>query len=230
MTRSRAFRDQPVDQDAINLANGEAPHDSGAYAQDKPTKNSITLPANSDEVKATDKQRAFLSSLLNERNLSGEKINAEPNSDEYKAMLKGIHAQIHDLSKRAASKWIEKLLTLPKLEQTTHSSTRVWPNVDAGRYALETDQGIKFYRVSRPTEGRWAGFTFVDIQASDELHPIRNKDQRKSILEQIEVDPKGAMLRYGQLIGACGHCGRTLTDETSRQLGIGPICRGKLGW
>lgn len=28
--------------------------------------------------------------------------------------------------------------------------------------------------------------------------------------------------------GACGRCGRELTDPTSVQTGIGPICRGKL--
>jgi len=31
--------------------------------------------------------------------------------------------------------------------------------------------------------------------------------------------------RYGRLIGDCCRCGRQLTDETSRALGIGPVCR-----
>jgi hypothetical protein len=38
-------------------------------------------------------------------------------------------------------------------------------------------------------------------------------------------------VRYGMLIGKCGVCGRTLTDEESRANGIGPVCaeRGLMG-
>lgn len=35
---------------------------------------------------------------------------------------------------------------------------------------------------------------------------------------------------YGTHIGVCGHCGRELTDETSRKAGLGPDCRAKLGY
>ena len=104
------------------------------------------------------------------------------------------------------------------------------PEVADGRYAIEQDGIIKFYKVDSPTEGKWAGRTFVKIQASEELHPIRNPAARKAILAEIAKDPKGAMLRYGQELGHCGHCGRTLTNDLSRELGIGPVCREKMGW
>jgi hypothetical protein len=102
--------------------------------------------------------------------------------------------------------------------------------VPAGRYAIEFSDGIKFYVVDRPTEGRWAGYTFVKVQASDELYPVRNPKQREGILLEIAVDPQAAMLRYGREIGKCGHCNRTLTNAESRALGIGPVCRGRMGW
>lgn len=109
-----------------------------------------------------------------------------------------------------------------------------WPSareaVEAGRYAITVDGTIKFYRVDKPIEGRWAGCTFVKVQASDELYPIRDRQAREEILNLIAVDPKAAMLRYGKELGHCGHCGRTLTDETSRARGIGPVCAGRLGW
>lgn len=104
------------------------------------------------------------------------------------------------------------------------------PDVPAGRYAIEVDGTLKFYVVDRPTEGRWAGYTFLKVQASDETHDIRNASVRKAILTNIARDPQGAMLRYGKEIGKCGHCGRTLTNEESRAAGIGPICAGKMGW
>jgi hypothetical protein len=122
-----------------------------------------------------------------------------------------------------------------ELEQSQLDRTVTsWPSareaVEAGRYALEVDGVTKFYKVDKPTEGRWAGYTFVNVQASDELYPVRNKIARDEILNLIAANPKEAMLRYGKELGHCGHCGRTLTDETSRSLGIGPVCRGKLGW
>lgn len=96
--------------------------------------------------------------------------------------------------------------------------------VKAGRYALDRDGTIKFYVVDRPIEGRWAGRTFVSVMASDEKHAIRNPREREAILDLIAADAREAMARYGQLIGKCGVCGRTLTDAESRAIGIGPIC------
>jgi len=32
------------------------------------------------------------------------------------------------------------------------------------------------------------------------------------------------MARYGQEIGSCGRCNRRLTDDLSRERGIGPEC------
>lgn len=103
-------------------------------------------------------------------------------------------------------------------------------SVLAGRYAVEIDGALKFFRVDKPTEGRWKGYTFLKVQASDEFHPIRAKAARDAILCEIAKDPKEAMLRYGREIGACGHCGRTLTNDESRGRGIGPVCANKIGW
>lgn len=102
--------------------------------------------------------------------------------------------------------------------------------VPAGRYAIEVDGTLKFYVVDRPTEGRWAGYTFVKVQASDDTFPVRSREARTAILAQISDDVEGAMLRYGREIGRCGHCGRTLTNEESRARGIGPVCAGKMGF
>lgn len=32
---------------------------------------------------------------------------------------------------------------------------------------------------------------------------------------------------FGQITGKCGYCGKTLTDPTSKLIGIGPDCRGE---
>jgi hypothetical protein len=131
------------------------------------------------------------------------------------------------LNRGQASRIISALKKLPKIEQAVNITTHGVPN---GRYAVEHGGTLKFFRVNTPTEGKWAGMTFVDVQASDELHGIRDRKYRNEVLVAIARDPKAAMLRYGQELGHCGHCGRTLTNELSREIGIGPICRGKMGW
>ena len=57
--------------------------------------------------------------------------------------------------------------------------------------------------------------------------PIRNVSKIVEITKLIAADPHAAEVRYGTKLGKCYRCGRTLTDETSRDLGIGPDCRSK---
>lgn len=104
-------------------------------------------------------------------------------------------------------------------------------DVPAGRYAVTGDQGqTVFVKVDRPTEGRWAGKTFVKIQAGDEWIRIGFGAQ-KALLAKIGVaGAEAASKRYGHEIGACGVCGRTLTNEESREAGIGPKCAAGAGW
>lgn len=102
--------------------------------------------------------------------------------------------------------------------------------VPAGRYALETPEGVKFYKLDCPTEGRWAGYTFLNAQASDEFWPIKDRQTKTAIMAKIAEDPQAASIRYGKELGVCGICGRTLTDEESRERGIGPVCASRQGW
>jgi len=158
---------------------------------------------------ATERQQSFIASLRSERGVEGTFVG----------------------TKKEASAEISRLLALPKTAPAAKASTTPQDAVDvpAGRYAIEVDGVVKFYRVDRPTEGRWAGYTFVKVQASDDLHPVRGT-AAQGILKAIAVDPREASLRYGREIGSCGVCGRTLTDEDSRNAGIGPVCASKTGW
>jgi hypothetical protein len=49
----------------------------------------------------------------------------------------------------------------------------------------------------------------------------------KRLAEMPDDEVKFAMVVYGQQIGACGRCGTDLTDEYSREIGIGPECAKK---
>jgi hypothetical protein len=108
-----------------------------------------------------------------------------------------------------------------------------------GRYALPTNEGAlnatAFWLVHRPTDGRWVGWTFLSQQLGPErmrAGAVRPDGSATTpvvagLLSRIAADPRAAMQRYGQEIGACGRCGLPLTNDTSRALGLGPECAAK---
>jgi len=113
---------------------------------------------------------------------------------------------------------IEQLKELPWQKS---GSEKGMPEVADGRYAVpKADGTLMFYSVKM---GKYV--RFVDVWASDARWPIKNRDEKKRVLEAIAADPDAGP-RFGREIGRCYVCGRTLTDETSRALGIGPVCRG----
>lgn len=96
--------------------------------------------------------------------------------------------------------------------------------IPEGRYAIENDDGTaSFFVYDAPTEGPWAGRTFLKRQAGDVEYPVKGAEKAK-IMAAIGKDPKAAAVRYGQLLGVCGMCNRTLTNPASIEAGIGPIC------
>lgn len=118
----------------------------------------------------------------------------------------------------------------PATASIQHRPPQQWPTIPEGCYAVvdPADGILKFFSVSKPTQGKWQGYTFVSIFASNEKYPLKNPMMRGRILLEISKDPKAAMLRYGKEIGRCGHCGRQLTNEESRAKGIGPVCEAQL--
>jgi len=126
-----------------------------------------------------------------------------------------------------ASTWIDRMLAkLAALKSAAPAPTTTAPvaQVEDGRYAVEEDGVLKFFKVKN---GGRPGFVFLDVQASDDWHAIRVVARIRKIVELIAQDPHAAMVRYGHELGECGRCGRTLTDEASRAAGIGPVCASK---
>lgn len=180
------------------------------------------------EPMVTEPQDKFLRSLIAERDLSSL-------NDQQRNWLLNYEQNKAKLTKRKASGIIETLLSLGKKPKGQVGQGGTFPDLPAGRYAVDNEDGeLRFYKLDKPTEGRWAGYVFLSVMASDERHPIKSFAAKKTIMEKIAEDPQGAMNRYGEEIGACGVCGRTLTNKDSRARGIGPICAAKYrddyGW
>jgi hypothetical protein len=128
-----------------------------------------------------------------------------------------------------ASAWIDRMIRKEnELKAARPAEPTEAPAVPDGRYAVEEDGTLRFFHLRNGKAGtRWEGFVFIDIQASDDLHTIRDRARKARIVALIAADLEAASRRYGQELGVCGRCGRTLTDEESRAYGIGPVCREK---
>lgn len=106
------------------------------------------------------------------------------------------------------------------------------------RHAVVNAEGtLTFIRIDKVVdpENKWNGWVFVkhilgpqEIRLGAQKPNGEYRGQWESLLRQIDQSPIDTLKAYGREIGACGVCGLRLTDELSRELGIGPICRGKL--
>jgi Family of unknown function (DUF6011) len=192
-------------------------------------------PGGMSGPKITPPQRKYLLDLIQKKQV---KPDQEGKLDLIMKCLRiSEDSEEYGMSKAKASElidWFVKQPDKPRHLQpmaATEANKQQWPKVPAGRYAVPNQVDVlQFYTVDCPTEGRWAGYTFLSVWASDEKHPIRNTETKLAILNKIAADPKAAAERFGQEIGRCGICGRTLTDATSRSIGIGPVCRENSEW
>jgi hypothetical protein len=157
------------------------------------------LPA---EPKASDKQIALIVRLGAERGRT------------YRDEL------LAEMTRSEASELIDGLVALPRVAQTTGPAAEL----EAGIYRVDD----VIYKVQKAVHGSgrmYAKQLVIDGPGSAHfeiapgaIHEITS-EHRMSLEEAVS---------YGQLYGVCVRCGATLTDETSIEAGIGPICAGKL--
>lgn len=114
--------------------------------------------------------------------------------------------------------------------KTSSPAPSALPDVPEGHYAYPSSgsNDLSFVRVDRPTEGRWAGRVFVkQVIGGHPDQPVARANVASVLASIVEFGVDLAAQTYGQEIGRCYRCNRHLTDETSRQLGIGPDCRSR---
>lgn len=151
-------------------------------------------------------------------------------SDEQRDHLRKM---VPTLDKRTTSnliQWMTGLPWAPRPKAVTTPQPQV-PQILEGCYAIEhpKDKTIRFYEVRKPSKGKWVGYVFLSQWSGENHIPIRDKQERELVYGEIAKNPMESLKRYGKEIGRCGHCRKQLTDETSREIGIGPVCRKALG-
>ncbi|UFW91072.1 DUF6011 domain-containing protein [Bradyrhizobium barranii] len=88
------------------------------------------------------------------------------------------------------------------------------------------------------SNSRWAGSIYV-TEGREYLGRITHgrfvcssactHDKQAKIVEAA-ADPHAAAVAYGRRTGSCACCGRALTDPSSIERGIGPVCAENYGW
>lgn len=134
-----------------------------------------------------------------------------------------------------------------KIEREANAPVVMLDRIEAA-FATALGNGIKrpklrldaFKFSLAPATGRNAGAIYVVEAGSDDyLGKIQNgkfhglRTVSTEVGERIvaaAADPFAAAVAYGQRTGKCCICGRELTNQESVDLGIGPICAGKMGW
>ena len=177
--------------------------------------------------RVTEKQLSYLNTLLDERPAFRD--------------VENLHPEVLErLSKRDASALISRVKETPKesAAKRAGSSTSlndVLANVPDCYVAMPSRTGnndLDFFRVGTnqgqmdPSKKGWrrvqrivGGQPPISMRIG-EMMPVA-----KEIAAWSPTELKEAQVLFGREIGRCGVCGKTLTDETSRALGIGPVCR-----
>lgn len=175
-------------------------------------------------VRATDKQIAYAFKLAVQAGMH----TADQEADFVASVWIGINAEAEQTSRRTFSTLIDTLQKQVAAKRATTpppAAPKPAADVPAGYYALThpTEGKIYFFKVDKPTEGRWAGYTFVKRVSGDNELRVDRADV-PHILRMIAASPLEAAMLYGQETKVCGMCHTRLTDEKSRKLGIGPNC------
>ena len=189
----------------------------------------MTLPMVKDA--ASEKQVAFIDSLLNERELDAVQVTS------FRSMLP-------TMTKKQASGMIDILLRQPKRVEKVPGATKsllqeALSKAPKSKYAVPVDEldisledtpltgDLLFIEVKeymnnlymRRLTGSVGGFTRHKVPSQDSI----------VIMDIIAKDPYKYAKIFGQHYSCCGSCGAELTDPVSRDLQLGPECRKKFG-
>lgn len=162
---------------------------------------------------ASDKQINLINRLMSEKDMP-------------KALVVDLSVALDEgLGIRDASRFIDALFACPRKPKA--AKPRV--NVEEGFYVLADGGYAKVQKAvhgsgnlyaKRLIHGDVGNGNTASVSWEYEAGLINKMgDARKMTVEEA--------CEFGKLYGVCMACGRTLTDETSIALGIGPVCRNK---
>lgn len=207
-------------------------------------------PVQGSQYRATDGQVRFLGKLFAQtgaRLVSGEALDTLPKRGPGSAseLIDGMLKFLKGGPKPIGVAFAIVAPAKPVAPRQVREGGKAKYDVPSGYYAtpsLTGNNDLDFWKIERPTEGKWTGYTFVKrvIGGHDDTAiPRASRKKVKSEKVNSRVTQEAALAKitefgtqkahelFGTELKFCRRCGIHLTDETSRSLGIGPDCRSK---
>lgn len=175
--------------------------------------------------KITPKQRSFILSLLDDRDVSH--VPQGRVDSLVKSLRISEDPEEFGMSREQASAVIDWLGQQKRKERpAAQLSDSAVAKLPAGRYAIENEQGeLRFYQMWESKDGKRRALYVMFGPNDSKLFP---KVQESICQKILDAGFRECAIRFGNEIGACSNCGRRLTNRISRALGIGPICGGRM--
>lgn len=126
----------------------------------------------------------------------------------------------------------------PKEEPVTEPQQQLPPAYGAliaqipdGRYATKSRTGtndLDFWLIITVKTGASKGKRFIRrVLGGHSPEPVRSMEGRYAMVAILEIGLEKSQMIYADETGTCSSCGIELTDEESRRVGKGPVCRSK---
>lgn len=189
-----------------------------------------------DVKRATQPQLNYIRDLIVKKNLN-------PLKPEERTALEGImqeegfwDTRTTRLSFDKARAILDKLTRLNDKPREFVKAPPLGPAMTAlppGRYALpkagtkEEDNEIRFYNCWRHRTDENDKRLYVMFGPSEGKLPPNQAEAVANLIVNVH-GIRDCAIRYGIEIRECSNCGRRLTNRISRELGIGPICGGRM--
>lgn len=182
-------------------------------------------------VKATPPQIRYFNSLRVKKNL------AKLSKDQRDWITTVDFAEVPKKRASDVITELEKLAWLPKEEakevivREGIETTSDLYGLPPGRYALpktgtiEADNELRFYQCWQSPD-KTTKRLYLMFGPSEAKLPYKSQMAVAKLI--IDSGIRECAIRYGMEIRACSNCGRRLTNRISRELGIGPICGGRM--
>ena len=176
-----------------------------------------TKPPDWTQDPATDRQIGFITGLVRSREIPVSWL------ERIKELTDA------GLKKGDAGKIISELKKLPlKPGQDDRSLNKpTIADIPPGRYAVPVGDknDISFYRVK---ENKEKTGKYLLVIAGPNEHFISGPPMQEAVKRIVRFGIGDAAVLYGQKVGRCSQCHIRITNRISRELGIGPVCGGRV--
>lgn len=145
-----------------------------------------------------------------------------------------------DFTRAQASQLIDRFARLQDRPREAQPVASHLVGLPHSKYALSTEELGHQHAASLAGRNDMAFFEVKEYRGTVYMRQLFgapgsfNKSRLSSADERavallIQVDPLRAAQRFAVHYSCCARCGAELTDQTSRELGLGPTCRAQFG-